>query len=125
MHPNKTLITPLRNVEDVAQVMTLPRGTLFEVAVNPWNGNIVFHYQDNPDARFFTRLIIGQFAECLDMFDPDEHDAPNSGLVDYEDELRYESVYGSKPLRSNRPRSFACAREIVSDEPPVKEVRRG
>ena len=125
MKPNKTISFGLENVEDIAQVIDLPYGDLFSVGVNRWNGNVFLTYQDHPEARFVIRLIVAQLSDAVDMFDSEDLPPTRSGLISYEDELRYEAMYGSKPLRSNRPRSFACARETVSDEPPVKGVRRG
>lgn len=68
MRPNKVLIVPFSAIDDVAQVMDVPRGELFNVAMNPYNGNVVFNFQDNPNARMFIRLIVNQFACSDDMF---------------------------------------------------------
>lgn len=107
MKPNKHMIFPLDNVEDLAQIINLPYGELFNVGVNRFNGNVVFTFQDHPEARFVIRLIIAQLAECVDMFDPDEYRQANTSLIDYEDELRYEAMYGAPPVRSARRAAHA------------------
>lgn len=113
MRPNTSIIAPLQHVAEVAQFMDLPKGELFTVAMNPWNGNFIFRFQNHPDARFFIRLIIGQLAEMADMFDATEHGEPNCGLVDYEDEERYREMYGSYPLR--RRKRGACVSSSLDD----------
>ena len=125
MKPNKTISFGLENVEDIAQVIDLPYGDLFSVGVNRWNGNVFLTYQDHPEARFVIRLIVAQLSEVVDMFNAEELPPTRGGLIPYEDELRYEAMYGSKPVRSNRPKCCSVIREIECDEPPVKGVRRG
>ena len=68
MRPNKLLILPFEPIPDVAEVLDVPRGELFHIAMNPYNGNIVFTYQDNPNARLFIRLVIDQLANSDDRF---------------------------------------------------------
>ena len=60
MRPNKLLILPFEPIPDVAEVLDVPRGELFHIAMNP--------YQDNPNARLFIRLVIDQLANSDDMF---------------------------------------------------------
>ncbi len=79
--PNRHLIFPLDNVEDVAQVMDLPYGELLSIGVNRWNGNVVMSYQDHPEARFYIRLIVAQLANYVDMFDEDSYREPRHGLI--------------------------------------------
>lgn len=110
MAPNKHIIFPLDNVEDVAQLINIPYGELFNVSMNRWNGNVVLSFQDHPEARFFIRMIVAQLSEVVDMFDEDSYRAANHGLIDYEDEARYEHFYGAPP----RPRSAAVpSRSVV------------
>lgn len=68
MRPTKLLILPFDAIDDVAQVLDVPRGELLHIAMNPYNGNIVMNYQDNPNARLFIRLIVDQLATADDMF---------------------------------------------------------
>lgn len=79
--PNRHLIFPLDNVEDVAQVMELPYGELLSIGINRWNGNVVMSYQDHPEARFYIRLIVAQLANYVDMFDADSYREPRHGLI--------------------------------------------
>lgn len=79
--PNRHLIFPLDNVEDVAQVMELPYGELLSIGINRWNGNVVMSYQDHPEARFYIRLIVAQLANYVDMFDADSYLEPRHGLI--------------------------------------------
>ena len=109
MAPNRHIIFPLEHVEDVAQLVNIPYGDLFTVAMNRWNGNVVLSFQDHPEARFFIRLIVAQLAEMVDMFDEDAYRAPAHGLIDYEDEGRYEEMYGAPP----RPRPAAVPRKVM------------
>lgn len=95
MKPNRNIIFPLDNVADLAQVMTIPRGELFHVGMNRWNGNVILTYQDHPEARFFIRLIVGQLANVVDMFDEESYCEPNSGLIDIEEEGQRRVLYGS------------------------------
>ncbi|MEC4184119.1 hypothetical protein VJ918_04775 [Adlercreutzia sp. R21] len=111
MAPNKHIIFPLDNVEDVAQLVGIPYGELFHVSMNRWNGNVVFAFQDHPEARFFIRLIVAQLAEMVDMFDEDGYRIANHGLIDYEDEGRYEHFYGAPP----RPRPAAVPSRPVME----------
>ncbi len=68
MSPNRHMVLPMDFFEDAAQVLPLPRGVLLDFAVNPFNGNIVVGYQDNPCARFFIRLVLEQLAGYDDLF---------------------------------------------------------
>lgn len=110
MAPNKHIIFPLGNVEEIAQLVAIPYGELFRVSMNRWNGNVVLAFQDHPEARFFIRMIVAQLSDMVDMFDEEAYRSPNSGLIDYEDEGHYEEVYGSPP----RPRQSAV-RFVVSE----------
>lgn len=111
--PNRSLIFPLDNVEELAQIMAVPGGDLFHVGLNRWNGNVVLTYQDHPEARFFIRLIVAQLSNVVDIFDADSYREPNSGLIDIEDAGLRESVYGFDPLPSS-PRAVRSAKEVVS-----------
>lgn len=77
MRPNKLLILPFEAMPDVAQVLDVPRGQLFNVAMNPYNGSLVMQYQDNPNARLFIRLIVDQLATADDMFSAPLDDEPD------------------------------------------------
>lgn len=79
--PNRFIVFPLDNVEDVAQIMDLPYGDLLKIGMNRWNGNVVMSYQDHPQARFYIRLIIAQLSNYVDMFDEDNYNEPHFGLV--------------------------------------------
>lgn len=72
MKPNTHIVFPLHGFSDFAQVMEPPRGMLFEFGINPFQGNVVMSFQDNPEARFAIRLVIQQLAEVADIFDSDE-----------------------------------------------------
>ena len=69
MKPNRFITFGIEGIRDVSEVVEIPRGVLFEVAINPWNGNAVFSFQDSPDARFLSRIVIGQLAENFELFD--------------------------------------------------------
>ena len=116
MKPNKTISFGLENVEDIAQIIDLPYGELFNVGVNRWNGNVFLTYQDHPEARFMIRLIVSQLSEAVDMFEEDDLPPTRSGLIPYEDEHRYEQMYGSRPLRSNRCKDKFGARSVFGEE---------
>lgn len=109
MAPNKHIIFPLEHVDDVAQLVGIPYGELFRVSMNRWNGNVVFAFQDHPEARFFIRLIVAQLADMVDMFDEDSYRSPAHGLIGYEDGGRYEEMYGAPP----RPRSAVPQRPVM------------
>ena len=88
MAPNKHIVFPLEHVDDVAQLVAIPYG------------DVVLAFQDHPEARFFIRLIVAQLADMVDMFDIAEYGPERHGLIDYEDDGRYEEMYGVPP----RPR---------------------
>lgn len=94
------IIFPLDNVEEAAQFIDIPRGELLSVAMNRFNGNVVMSYADHPEARFFIRLIVAQLSQVADMFDEECYREPRHGLIDYEDDGRYEHFYGAPPPRS-------------------------
>lgn len=82
MKPNVHIVFPLQGFADFAQVMQPPRGELFNFGLNPYNGNIVMSFQDNPEARFAIRLAIQQLAECADIFDSEALNGLDSGMRD-------------------------------------------
>ena len=101
MRPNSYLTFPLSGFSDFAQIMRPPRGELLNLGLNPYTGQVVMCWQDNPEARFAIRLIISQLSECVDIFDSEElpgypraaaeslYSAP---LVSYDNSERLEHV---------------------------------
>ena len=85
MQINRHMIVPLEGFADIAQVMGAPRGSLFEFGINPWNGNIVVSWQDNPTSRFFIRLALAQFSKYPDLFDERAVQAYHEGKIDLSD----------------------------------------
>lgn len=81
MQINRHMVIPLDGFHDVAQIMGVPRGDLFEFGINPFNGNIVVSWQDHPTARFFIRLVLAQLASYPDMFDERAIKAIHSGSI--------------------------------------------
>lgn len=106
MKPNRFITFGIEGIRDVSEVVDIPRGTLFEVALNPWNGNVVFSFQDSPDARFLSRIVIGQLAENFELFEEDSYPcAARSDLLpmwrdgnepSHPSELPRESVFAPK-----------------------------
>lgn len=68
MRRTRYFTVPLGCYSDLCDTIDLPRGEIFAVAINPWNGNIVFSFQDNPTARFFSCLVLDQLASYEDVF---------------------------------------------------------
>lgn len=81
MNVNRHLNVPLIGFEDVAQVMKPPRGQLFEFAMNPFNGNLIYSWQDSPESRFYTRMILAQLSKYPDCFDEQLVTAYHEGLL--------------------------------------------
>lgn len=110
---SKHIIFPLDNVEEVAQVIDLPKGDILSIGMNRFNGNVVMSYSDHPEARFICRLIVAQLANCVDMFDEESYRSARHGLVGYEDGSRYEHFYGAPPSRPSRREECAVMGEVV------------
>lgn len=62
MQINRHFLISLEGFADVSPIMGVPRGDLFKFGVNPFNGNVVMCFQDNPTARFYIRLFLAQLA---------------------------------------------------------------
>lgn len=82
MQINRHFIIPLEGFSDVSSIMGVPRGDLFKFGINPFNGNVVMCFQDNPTARFYIRLFMAQLAKYPDMFDESAIAAYHAGEID-------------------------------------------
>ena len=86
MNVNRHINVPLLGFDDVREVIRPPRGPLFDFAMNPFNGNVIYSWQDCPESRFYTRLILAQLSKYPDCFDEGLVTAYHEGLFlpDYE-----------------------------------------
>ena len=78
----REVTTQLEGFPDVSPIMGVPRGDLFKFGINPFNGNVVMCFQDNPTARFYIRLFMAQLAKYPDMFDEKAIAAYHAGQID-------------------------------------------
>lgn len=85
MQINRHFKIPLEGFEDVSPIMGVPRGDLFKFGINPFNGNVIMCFQDNPTARFYIRLFMAQLAKYPDMFDESAIAAYHAGQIDVGD----------------------------------------
>ena len=82
MQINRHFLIPLEGFSEVSPIMGVPRGDLFKFGINPFNGNVVMCFQDNPTARFYIRLFMAQLAKYPDMFDEAAIAAYHAGDID-------------------------------------------
>lgn len=91
MRPNAYAVHPFSYVDELEGIMSVPKGDLATFGVNPFNGNIVFCFQDNPAARFFIRLILDQLASSPNLFEDEECDPPAFYGVDAFERGRFDA----------------------------------
>lgn len=100
---SRNMVMKLDCLDEVRPLVKVPRGDLLNVGMNPFNGNVVISVQDNPEARFYTRLIIDQLAEYVDMFELPA-DYRNDGAVVPDRKPSHEMPDNVKPFRFTRKR---------------------